>query len=233
MRRLNIAGQRFGRLLAIEDVGIHIARSGQTKRPWRCLCDCGGESITSLGNLRCGATTSCGCRQRQVRLDRISANTTHGECVGGKPSAEMSTWGAMKQRCSDPKRRDFANYGGRGIRVCDEWAQSFEAFLGDMGRRPSGRHSIDRIDNDGDYEPGNCRWATRQEQGRNTRATRKIVIDEESHCLTDWLRIYGRHVATFRGRMRRGWSVIAAITTPAVPRDRRWLFAERFMTHAS
>jgi len=107
--------------------------------------------------LSSGHTTHCGCKEEHK----------HGDATGGRVTPEYISWRAMLRRCSDPKHERFKHYGGRGIKVCERWRESYVAFLADMGRRPSPKHSIDRIDGDGDYEPSNCRWATRSEQERN------------------------------------------------------------------
>jgi hypothetical protein len=120
----------------------------------------------------------------------------------------------MKERCTNTA---FKNYGGRGISVCQRWADSFEVFISDMGPRPSPKHSIDRIDNDGNYEPGNCRWATNLEQARNRRTNRVITLDGESLCLVDWAKRTGVDHRTISERLRKGWDERRAVLTPARP----------------
>ena len=122
-------------------------------------CDCGVVKIVNLASVRCGQSRSC------KRCSGSMASRTHG----GWKSTEYHVWAGMKQRCHNPKCAHYARYGGRGIKVCDRWQKSFAAFLEDVGHRPSLGHSLDRIDNDGNYELGNCRWATKDEQGLNKR----------------------------------------------------------------
>lgn len=148
----DFTGKRVGRLIAIDraDLGKH------REVRWRCVCDCGNECIVRTQVLRTRKNPSCGCWK-----------ITHGESVGLKTSSEYNSWRSMKQRCNDPNHEHYDRYGGRGITVCEAWSQSFETFLAYVGRKPAHGYSIDRIDNDGNYEPGNVRWATKKEQARN------------------------------------------------------------------
>lgn len=191
--RLNLEGQRYGRWTAIALVG----RQGSNGL-WLCRCECGTERPVSALNLRSGASQSCGC----LRSERsASAHTKHG--LVGTP--EYRAWVHARKRCDDTGDNSYHNYGGRGIRVCEEWRNDFAAFIGDMGQRPSPRHSLDRIDNERGYEPGNCRWADRSTQARNTRRNRWIVIDGERRLLTDWSELSGIGHTTIIWRLRAGW----------------------------
>ncbi len=157
---VDITGHKYGRLTALRDVGKDV-RNG---RVWKCLCECGEQVDVSSNHLRRGHTKSCGCYQ----IERVlSTHTTHGHANVGKVSTEYKIWAGMKGRCQNPKSPNYDLYGGRGIKVCEEWSNSFENFLADMGKRPSPQYSLDRIDTNGNYEPGNCRWATRTMQNRN------------------------------------------------------------------
>lgn len=161
----NHTGKRFGKLTVRRQDGTN--RHG--KAVWLCSCDCGGETRVVGSDLTSGHTRSCGC----LHVDEVrSRMTTHGQARHSTRSSLYHVWSQMKSRCTNPKNAGYPNYGGRGIRVCDEWARSFEAFAAHMGERPSPAHSIDRIDNDGNYEPGNVRWATPKEQRHNRRPQR-------------------------------------------------------------
>jgi hypothetical protein len=154
--RLDLAGKRFGRLAALHPIDH---KSGKLR--WLCECVCGNTKIARATDLNCGRVRSCGCLQRDRVTER---NTKHG-CYG---TPTYVSWRRMIDRCTNLKDRRYKDYGGRGIKVCDRWLQSFYAFLEDMGERPP-RKTIDRIDVDGDYEPSNCRWASVTTQNRNKR----------------------------------------------------------------
>ena len=199
------AGTRFGRLTAISEL------RGNHGYQWLCRCDCGRETVSYLAKLRSGHTQSCGC----LGLEHAKRmNRTHGM----RHTPEYNSWVMMRNRCSNPTDKSFPRYGGRGIKVCDRWKQSFESFFEDMGSRPSGM-SIDRIDVNGNYEPSNCRWATAHEQARNMR--RNVFIEHmgERKVLGDWCREYGVPFPRVRARLIRGMSIGAALTTP---RMHRW-----------
>lgn len=155
---LDMTGTRFNRLVVLRPVP---ERSGNGQVRWLCKCDCGREKSVSGDSLRRAFVQSCGCLQ----LETATSHGMHG-------TTEYRCWSAMLSRCNNARHRGFKDYGGRGIKVCERW-RKFENFLADMGNRPSPTMSIDRINNDGDYEPGNCRWATSKQQIHNRRRPRQ------------------------------------------------------------
>lgn len=174
--RVDLTGSRFGRLVVVRPLGTR-----NKKVRWLCLCDCGRENIVATGSLRSGHIASCGCLYTDTRG---TSTATHR--LSGTP--EHRVWKNMITRCENPARDFYPRYGGRGIKVCPAWRASFQRFLDDMGPRPSAKHSIDRIHNDCDYSPANCRWATSEEQGQNTSRTRKITINGETLGVSAWAR---------------------------------------------
>lgn len=192
-------GKRFGRLMVLSE-GSKPYSGGLM---WNCACDCGNKCSVRGMVLRLGKTRSCGCYGRERRIE---ANKTHG--LSGSPT--YRSWQHMIERCTDPTDKKFHRYGGRGIKVCDRWLGSFQNFLEDMGIKPSGT-TIDRIENNGNYEPSNCRWATKWEQAWNTSQNKKIRYSGEDRCLADWAQRHGLLRSTVLSRLSRGYSMVEAL----------------------
>lgn len=168
---VKMIGMKFGRLMVVDEVASRRPPNGSPQRRFRCRCDCGLDVVATGGHLRTGHTLSCGCIRAEQARQQGFQNRVHGEAPCS--TAEYRIWKGMFTRCYNPKTPNFRHYGGRGITICDRWREDYPAFLADMGRRPSAIHSIDRIDNDGDYEPGNCKWSTPSEQNSNQRRCRR------------------------------------------------------------
>lgn len=204
--RLKLQGQKIGRLLVLEDVGNN-KRGGSL---WKCRCDCGKEYIGLGTLLTTGHTQSCGC----LHVDTVRiTSATHGYTRGPKKSRTYKCWQDMKKRCSSPQDSHYHLYGGRGIAVCDRWLDSFENFLSDMGECP-GKLSLDRIDNNGNYCPENCRWATNETQGNNKRTNRLLEFMGMILTMKQWAIRIGINYDALRARLDRGWPVELALTTP-------------------
>jgi hypothetical protein len=176
MQMKDRSGQRFGRLVAIRPAG----KTKEGRISWLCRCDCGVDKVISGGPLNAGHAKSCGC----LLGENIK---THG--LSGTPAHR--SWKAAKQRCLNPKASNYARYGGRGITMDPVWATDFSVFLADMGQPPSARMELDRIDSDGNYEPGNCRWATRTQQVLNTSRTIWVAHEGETISATEFSRRIG------------------------------------------
>lgn len=166
---IDIKGKKFNKLLVESFFGID-KRDGAI---WTCLCDCGNRKNVLAYNLKRGKAYSCGCVRRFTK--RTYIDVKHGSARNGKITSEYRSWQHMRDRCINTNCEAYPNYGGRGIAVCDRWVGSFENFFLDMGKKPKG-YTIERINNDGNYEPSNCKWESRSEQSKNTR-TCKLVLD--------------------------------------------------------
>lgn len=207
MRKIRIIlhpGEIYGRLTIISFAGLK-----SKVRMWNCKCTCGNNVAVSQYNLNDGQTKSCGCLMRE-RLSK--ASTRHGEA---KKTKEYKTWAGIKYRCYCKTDKRFSDYGGRGIIVCDRWLHSFENFLADMGRAPSPKHSIDRKDNNKNYEPNNCRWATNKEQANNKRTNVNITYKGETMTISEWCTKLDLCQNTIRARISSyGWATEDAFTIP-------------------
>lgn len=200
---IDLTERRFGRLVAKSVVD----RNGM--RCWLCVCDCGGTKTLRTARLTGGRPTlSCGCLQREmIRTTR----TTHGR----SRSYLYRTRAMIIQRCTNPNNPAYSAYGGRGITICARWLASIEDFAADVGEKPSAKHTLDRIDNDKGYEPGNVRWATRTEQARNTRNSHLITANGQTKTLAEWIALSGLHTTTIERRLKRGWNPAEAVLTPS------------------
>jgi hypothetical protein len=188
----DLTGQKRSMLLVIERAG-KMANGGQA---WRCRCDCGKDCVVSTSNLNKRGTVSCGCYRR-----RSLGHSSHAN-----EAPEFATWGAMLDRCRNPNNKNYIRYGGRGISVCERW-ETYVNFFADVGPRPSAGHSLDRIDVDGNYEPGNVRWATASQQQRNKRNSVMVPYQGKMMHVYDVAEIVGLHPAMITSRYQRGWPV--------------------------
>jgi hypothetical protein len=197
--RIDLNGRRFGSLLVL-NLKKERGRLGEVQ--WDCICDCGKERVTSTALLANGISTSCGCKSYETRKKHGMTNTR-----------TFKSWDSMKQRCINPNDPSYAKYGARGITICKRWVESFNNFLADMGERPEGK-SIDRIDVNGNYEPLNCRWATRSEQQRNKTNSVFLEWQGEKKSTADWADIVGIPRKIICDRISAGWSIEDALTKP-------------------
>lgn len=201
--RTNLIGMKFNRLKVLEEVEY----PNHPERKWKCQCDC-GKIITVFGsNIRRNHTKSCGCLRKEESSYR---NSTHRKTE----SEEYKIWSGMKYRCNSPACRSYPNYGGRGIKVCEEWSASFELFHRDMGDRPGPEYSLDRIDPNGNYSKDNCRWATSKEQSLNKTCNVRYLFNGENLTLVEWGKRLGIRYHTLRKRISYGWSIEKTLTEP-------------------
>ena len=194
----DLTGDVFGRL-TVETV---VGKSKNGHYLWSCQCECGNTTKVTSSCLISGHTRSCGCFQKERAF---VSNLTHGHSKNGKVSRTYKTWYSMIQRCNNPNSRGYERYGGRGIHVCDRWLL-FENFLEDMGEAPK-KLTIDRIKNEGNYEPENCMWLDHKGQMRNTTRNRMITYKGKTQCLFAWAEELGFNADTARFRLNRGWSI--------------------------
>lgn len=198
---LALTGERFGRWIVL-------SRSHKNERGeiyWNCRCDCGRDGVVQAKTLRVGQSTSCGCYHRE-------AVTTHGM----SKSRTWKSWDSMHQRCTNSSAPDYHRYGGRGIRITERW-NFFEHFLDDLGERPK-EMSLERNDVNGDYEPGNCRWATATEQQRNRQDAILLTLNGVTKNIHDWAEKVGISVSTLKSRSGARWDDYRTLTTPARPK---------------
>lgn len=190
----NLIGRVFGRWEVLSRAG----NGPQRAATWNCRCECGNTGVVDSSALRMGDSKSCGC-----------LSVTHGM----SKTVEYSIWCSMIDRCHNPNSSNYANYGARGITVCREWRESFPAFIGHIGVRPSGELSVDRIENSKGYEPGNVRWATREMQSNNKRSNIMLTHDGETLTLSQTARKYKIFASLLHSRIKRGMDISNAIKT--------------------
>lgn len=198
----DLTGQAFGRLTVLSLAG----KRGNYQTHWLCRCECGDLCHVYSGCLVRGTTQSCGCLWRELNGQQFA---THGK----SRTRVYTAWLAMRQRCYYEKHAQYADYGGRGIKVCDRWRDNFENFYADMGEPPKGS-TLDRRENDGPYSPDNCRWATRIEQANNTSASRFIEHAGQRKTVMEWSRETGIPGNTLYYRIYRGWPINRLFDAP-------------------
>lgn len=202
---IDLTGKTFFRLYVIKVYG----KNKYGNATFLCLCSCGNKKVVNSASLISGKTKSCGCYAQE---QRVNVNTTHG--MGN--TKIYNVWNSMRDRCNNKKSKYYAYYGGRGIKVCDSW-NIFINFFSDMGETYKDGLTIDRIDNNGDYEPKNCRWITHKEQCNNRRSNRIIKFNGQIKNLTQWAESIGTNYHILKNRLKRGWTVERTLTTPVHP----------------
>lgn len=204
----DLTGQRFGRLTVIELEDDYVSPSGYHKKRWMCHCDCGKNIIVWAGNLISGHTQSCGCQH----LEKLAnGNPKHNI----RHTRVYSIWCGIIARCENPNSEYYDKYGGRGIKMCEEWRNNPLSFYEwSMSHGYDDKLSIDRMDNDGNYEPSNCRWSNRTEQANNTSRNHYITYNGNTMTIAQWARETGIANGAIADRLSRGWDVSLALTTP-------------------
>ncbi len=215
MRKLEIKeGDRYGKLTIIKEVDPIKYSNGSIRRKVLCRCDCGNEVVVGLSNIRRGTTTSCGCMYKEV------ARNLRGKYPDLYGTRVYIIWYSMKCRCYKKSNDNYKHYGGRGIKMCDEWKNDFMTFYNwAINNGYSDNLTIDRIDNNGDYEPTNCRWVTMSEQANNRRTNVILTHNGESHTIMEWSKITGINFGTLQNRVYSGWDDEKILTTPVKYRE--------------
>lgn len=207
----DITGQRFGRLTCVERTA---KRNKQREIMWLCKCDCGNEIVTNGSGLRRGSCRSCGCLQRDGMRDKSATHSLSSD-ENGNTTRLYKAWCNMKTRCLNPNTREYENYGGRGISVCESWKTGYVEFHNWAIRHGYEENlTLDRKDNDGNYEPNNCHWATNKEQQNNTRRNSFVVFQGETMTVGQLVDKAGVDYASFNQRLRRGWTVEKSLNVP-------------------
>ncbi|PPA70072.1 hypothetical protein [Jeotgalibacillus proteolyticus] len=207
-QRIDRTGMRFGRLIVRRLVEVN--KYHQAK--WECICDCGNVTIVHYSNLHTGTSKSCGCLKSELNIKR---NTKHG--LSGRYDKDRRIyviWIHMRSRCLNESDIDYAHYGGRGIKICEEWSDYAVFYKWAKEKGYNQELTIERIDNDGNYEPTNCRWATRKEQARNRRSNPQFTFNGKTKTIPDWAEEMNISYSALRTRLHDGWSIEKALTTP-------------------
>ncbi len=218
-RLIDITGQKYGRLTCIEPTG---ETNKQNSALWLCWCDCGNEVVVCSNSLRRGNTKSCGCLRQEI--DRKKP-WKHGLTMGGKRLRLYWIWSAMKDRCFNPKNESYHRYGGRGIKVCPEWMEFEPFYVWATVHGYKDDLTIDRINNDGNYESGNCRWVTHKEQSKNTSRNHFVTFQGETKTIGDWAGVLGLRPKTLLMRIRNGWPLEKAMTLPRLDNKSRLAYS--------
>ena len=202
---IDLTGQKFGRLTVIK----RVKNQNKTRSAyWLCQCECGNTTVVSSPNLKNKHAMSCGCLQQESRL-------THSIKHGLSKTRLYKIYLGMKKRCYNKKYFQFQHYGGRGIKICDEWLDNFMNFYNwAMTNGYTDELTIDRIDVNGNYEPSNCRWVTPHQQSNNTRTNRLITYNNKTHTMAEWAKITGLTYSAIQHRLDRNWSIEKTLTTP-------------------
>ena len=203
---MDLIGQRFNKLIVVEELGLRKRPCGKNVKLWKCLCDCGNYTVVDTSSLRRNHTKSCGCLTLKHGLTKTRIH---------------QIWASMRKRCHNPNTKQYKDYGGRGIGICAEWDDDENGFVNFLSWAQDNGYSdnltLDRIDVNGNYTPENCRWATKIEQARNTRYNKMITYKGETKCLKEWSEIIGINYGTLLSRLDRSkWSVEKAFETPLV-----------------
>lgn len=211
---LDLTGQKYGRLTAVNNTGKKNLRNFI----WNFKCDCGSTVELPSGEVRRGRVGSCGCLGKELARERMkkiqSLGTEAAKTHGMTNTRTFVSWDSMKQRCLNPNHKSYCEYGGKGVEVCDRWINSFENFLADMGERPIGT-TLDRKDGSLGYTPENCRWATFEQQGNNRKTNVFLEHDGKKLTVTQWSKIVGISNKAISYRLKSGWSVKDALTISA------------------
>jgi hypothetical protein len=224
-RVIDVTGQQFNDLHADYYVG-QVAFGKRLLHCWQCTCTCGTTCIAAGSYMRQQRVKNCGGNAHPHN------STVHGFCPRGKAIPEYWIWMAMKNRCNNPKDKNYHRYGGRGITVCERWQQSFPNFLADMGHRPNPSLTLDRLDNDKGYCPKNCAWRTRKEQQRNLRTTTMVEYEGKTVALNDLADAHGIHERTVKGRLKMGFALDEALTMPVRTEPERDIATGQFLPFA-